>query len=461
MAVRSATHIALACVFAAGLTCLSQQAQACPFCTAVGPTFAEEMASADAVVLARPQAGPSADKDRLTRMWRVEKILKGQAPEAITAPRLGETSAVHYIVGRKVEGKLEWSLPLETTPELAEYLAAVAARAAETKERLQFFQQYLEHTDRLIADDAYNEFGKAPYADVRALKPHMDREKLLQWVGDSDITFVRRKLYLTMLGVCGTKEDAAVVQALVESPRPSHRNALDAAIACYIALAGEAGLTYVEEKFLRPAGRDTSLMVSGIAALRFHGEELREIPRPRLAQSLAVVLDHPPAADLVLADLARWGDWSHVARLAEMFENCAEDARHIRAPIARYLLACPDPTAAAQVARLREIDAASVKQAEGIMRLRKAPAAAEGAVAERPAEAEAEVALPPAPQAVEPGVTTASSPVAEPAVAAESTNVHAAATSDPARSETGLDLMSTLGGLIAMGIAGVFAMRLR
>jgi hypothetical protein len=367
----------------------------------VGPTFAEEMASADVVVLASPLVGPSDDRDRLTRAWKVERVLKGTAPAAITAPRLGETNAVHYIVARKFEGKLEWSLPLETTPALADYLAAVSARPAETPERLRFFQEYLENADRLIADDAYNEFGKAPYADVRALKPHMDRQKLLGWVGDSDITFVRRKLYLTMLGVCGLPEDAKAVQALVESPRPSHRNALDAALACYIALAGEAGLTYVEEKFLRPVGRDTSLMVSGIAAIRFHGEELREIPRERLAKSLAVVLDHPPAADLVLADLARWGDWSHIARLADLFEKCPDDARHIRAPIA----AAPEtPEPASEAPEAQTVEPVAAKPA----------------------------AVPPEPELVGGG-------------------------SDPAGDEAGMDLLSTTGGLIAMAIAVAFA----
>ena len=43
-------------------------------------------------------------------------------------------------------------------------------------ERLAFFQEYLEHEDPLLAQDAYDEFARAPYADVQALKPRMKHD---------------------------------------------------------------------------------------------------------------------------------------------------------------------------------------------------------------------------------------------------------------------------------------------
>ncbi len=49
--------------------------------------------------------------------------------------------------------------------------------------------------------------AKSPYEEVLALKPQMNHDQLVAWIKNEDIPASRRRLYLTMLGVCGSEKD--------------------------------------------------------------------------------------------------------------------------------------------------------------------------------------------------------------------------------------------------------------
>ena len=98
-------------------------------------------------------------------------------------------------------------------------------------------------------------------------------------------------------------------------------------------------------------------------ALRFLGEESQSVPRDRVLASLRLLLAEPKLADLVIADLARWQDWSVIDRLVELFEKAEADNIFVREPIVNYLRACPLPQAAAAIARLEKIDPEAVRRA--------------------------------------------------------------------------------------------------
>ncbi len=88
-----------------------------------------------------------------------------------------------------------------------------------TVERLAFFQEYLNDPDDVIADDAYDEFARAPYAEIKALAPRMPRDKLLAWAQDKKISSLRRRQYLALLAACANKDDAPVLEKLVAAER--------------------------------------------------------------------------------------------------------------------------------------------------------------------------------------------------------------------------------------------------
>jgi FAD/FMN-containing dehydrogenase len=111
-------------------------------------------------------------------------------------------------------------------------------------------------------------------------------------------------------------------------------------------------------------------------ALRFLGEESDLVPRERVLASLRLLLDEPKLADLVIADLARWEDWSAVDRLVAIFKDAKADNIFVREPIVNYLRACPLPEAAEAVAELEKIDPEAVRRAATLAGLAGIPSAA-------------------------------------------------------------------------------------
>ena len=233
----------------------------------------------------------------------------------------------------------------------------------------------------------------APYDDVRGLESRMDPTQLLTWIENPKVQANRRRLYATMLGVCGTKADAErIAEILAGQNLPPEkadvRSGLDALIACYVTLRGPEGLELVDRLFLDRKGRDVPFTetYAAVMALRFLGEESEIVPRARVLESLRILLDEPKLADLVIADLARWEDWSVIDRLAELFEKAEADNIFVREPVVNYLRACPLPEAAAAITRLEKIDPEAVRRAATLAGF--AAALAPGAAAKAAADGE-------------------------------------------------------------------------
>ena len=55
------------------------------------------------------------------------------------------------------------------------------------------------------------------------------------------------------------------------------------------------------------------------------------------------MLSQPELADLVIADLAGWKDWSAIARMVELFETATDKTRLLKPAAVLYLKACPEP----------------------------------------------------------------------------------------------------------------------
>jgi hypothetical protein len=364
-------------------------ARACPFCSAVSLTFAQEIAQSQAAVIAKlvepPPAGalaPRAEGPLPKGKFEIVEVLKGAdlvteagltGPDAklIETIMLEEKPAGTLFLLMGVEPpQIVWSSPIRVSDRGVEYLRRLGTLAEKGPDRLAFFQDHLEDDDDSLARDAYDEFAIAPYADVKGLKEKMDPAKLLGWIENPKVAANRRRLYATMLGVCGSKDDAARIGKILSgeglSPEQTEaRSGLDALIACYVALEGPEALDLVDRLFLDRAGRDVPFTetYAAVMALRFLGEESDLVPRDRVLASLRLLLAEPKLADLVIADLARWQDWSVVDRLVTLFKEAKSDNLFVREPIVNYLRACPLPEAAAAVTELEKIDPEAVRRA--------------------------------------------------------------------------------------------------
>ncbi|MBC8351978.1 MAG: hypothetical protein H8E66_08305 [Planctomycetes bacterium] len=349
---------------------------ACPFCAAVSQTFTEEIDSMDAVVIGKlvklpkkSEAGEEvASRETPKATFQVIQIVKG-------AKLLLETTTIETIYfGDGQLGKpflimgvdppnIMWSTPLQLTERARKYIPELLALPKEGEARLVFFQKHLEDEDEMLARDAYDEFAKAPYPSIIAMKSKMDHDGLLAWIQDGDIPASRRRLYLTMLGVCGTEKDLPMLEAMLRSEDRKAKAGLDAMIGCYLTLKGAEGMPLVEELFLKNEKAEYADTYAAIMALRFHGSETDVVPKKRILEGLRYMLDRPQLADLVIPDLARWEDWSSMPRLVQLFKEADEKSSWVRVPVINYLRACPDPTAAARIKELERIDPAAVKRA--------------------------------------------------------------------------------------------------
>lgn len=347
---------------------LAVEAMACPFCSPPGPTLSEEIDEAAAVVIAKligKAPAPSPDDPQLDR-FEIVQVLKGQAA-------LGTTRHVdHLLVGEHTVGQrflivandddgLAWTQPLLASARAEAYLLKLPQLAPRGVERLAFFLPYLGDSEQWLRDDAYSEFAKAPYDEVKALAPQLDRELLVTQIKRRELDVSLRRLYLTLLGICGTDAELPLLETWIRTRERELKPSLDAIVACYLTLRGAEGLPLIEQELLSRPGTEFIDVYATVQALRFHGEEERRIERPRLAQSLRLLLNQPQTAEPVIADLARWQDWSAIEPLVTLFPQVSDKQRSIRVLIVQYLHACPLPAAKTQLEQLKQIDAEAVR----------------------------------------------------------------------------------------------------
>lgn len=372
------TRPAISFVMLLALVCtlIHSTASACPFCAAVSQTFTEEMDSMDAVVIGElvklpPKAKPDADvasREAPKATFKIVQIVKGdtylKGTETIETIYFGDGKlGKPFLIMGVDPPKMMWSTPLQLTDRARKYVPQLGALPKEGPKRLEFFQRYLEDDDEMLARDAYDEFAKAPYPDVIALKPKMDHERIIDWIQDQDVPASRRRLYLTMLGVCGTERDLPMLEERLKSEDRKAKAGLDAMIGCYLTLKGSAGMPLIEDLFLKNDKAEYADTYAAIMALRFHGSETDVIPRKRILVGLRYMLDRPQLADLVIPDLARWKDWDSMPRLVQLFKEADEKSSWVRVPVINYLRACPKPEAEKLIKELEKIDPDAVKRA--------------------------------------------------------------------------------------------------
>lgn len=350
-------------------------AWACPFCTAVSQTFTEEIDAMDVVVVGRlvdappvPDAATDPDAPLPKAKFSIEKIIKGEqfvkVNEVVEVLYFGEPDKTkQYLMMATDPPQLIWSTPLGLSDRAHKYILQLSSLPTDGK-RLLFFQEHLEDEDEMLSRDSYDEFANASYADLIALKDSMHHDKLIAWIQDPDVPATRRRLYFTMLGVCGSEKDAPLLKQMMESSERKDKAGLDALIACYLLLTGESGLELVDNLFLKNSDSEYADTYAAIMAIRFHGTETDKIDQTRLVESLRFMLDRPELADLVIPDLARWKDWKAMPRLVELFKEADEKSSWVRVPVINYLRACPLPEAKQRIEELSEIDPEAVKRAQ-------------------------------------------------------------------------------------------------
>ena len=324
-------------------------ARACPFCSAPSLTLGEQFSKADAAVLVQWVSGEMPTKDKLgsttyeiVRVARtpLKSIEKGKKL-TVERYRAGKKGDLSLLLGSRARSDfLEWGSPLDVTAAGYDYIVEAPPGDAKPEKRLGYYLKFLEHPDRLVADDAYAEFANAPYKEIAPLAKQFPREALRKWVVSPDVLPTRIGLYGLMLGLCGNEGDAALMEAKITESTDGFRLGIEGLIGGYLLLTGEKGLEVIEKSKLESKEVPFSETYAAMQALRFlwtYGGG--RIPAERLQQSMRLLLERPEVTDLVVQDLARWKDWSVQSRLMELYAAEGYEIPSIKRAIIRYMIA--------------------------------------------------------------------------------------------------------------------------
>jgi len=326
---------------------------ACPFCPPSSPTWAEQFAESDVAVLVEWVASRDASADRreaqtdfeIVQVWRNlnDRPQKGQI---ITVDYLvqGQPGDLCLMFGQQSDELLSYALPIEMTEIRAGYARQAPSIEQPTAERLKFFLRFLEASDTPIANDAFAEFSRANYDDVKAIRAQLSPIKIRQWLAELEpAEELRRGFYALLLGLCGDEHDAEALARDVLQPTPANvtRIGLDGQMAGYVLLTGSTGFErLVQARLASPAQPDGDVFAT-VNALRFLWQfEPGLIPRPTIAASLATLLDQPKFAEVVLVDLARWEHWTVLDRVLRLYNTPAFADPAAKHKILQFAMAC-------------------------------------------------------------------------------------------------------------------------
>ncbi len=352
----------------------ARSSAACPFCTALKPTLCQLREQAAVVALAEVAGQADVGKPSGLRLHRVlvgADRLKGKDSLEITLAMAARPGSLLLVFGSGGEtaalGDLAWNVVGVNETSYA-YLARAPSLKTPTAERLRYFAPFLEHREPLVAEDAYLEFGHAPFDQVSRVAELLPSARLRAWLIDPQVTPERKGFYGLALGLGAAPGERTAnvefLRQLVLAPEDDFRAGFDGILGGFLLLAGTEGLALLDERYLaNPRAADGDVR-HAMTALRFYREYGREIALDPVRQAMRHVLERAEFADSAIADLARWKDWGALAQIAGLYTRSGYNRPAIRRAIVGYLLACPDAAAVKALARLRQVDAEGIAEAE-------------------------------------------------------------------------------------------------
>jgi len=371
---------AVTMLVAAAIALGTAAAAACPFCGTVGRSLAERRDAA-AVVAVGESAGPARDDGAGGRSqpFRIDQRLRGEAAAVVAGGHvladvpgpIAGTAILFATPAADGAGGLVWSAVAADETLLGHVVAAPPVTQPDV-DRLRWYAGRLEHPDAAIAADAFTEFGRAPFASVRAASDAIDPDRLAAWVDEPGIDARRRGLYGLLLGVvtAASRDPGrravflAALHRAVDAPGADFRAGYDGILAGLLVAEAETGLDALRDRgLLRPDARPLDQRHL-LAALRFAAESLPDrIPRSRIVAATTDLLASPAVAADATIDLARYEAWDAVDEVAGLWESRGADDPLIRRAVAGYLAACPLPAARQRLDALRGRQPDLVRQA--------------------------------------------------------------------------------------------------
>lgn len=346
---------------------LGHLASACPFCDVVTRPLAERRDGAAVVAVGEAVGEAWSENGRVRQRFSVRGVIRGTAlapDDVITAHVPGPVTGTAVLFGDG-DGGFGAVAADET---LLGYLAAAPVTETAAATRLAWFARWLEHPNATIAEDAFSEFGLAPFEAVVAAAGALDARNLAGWLAEPAIDQRRRGFYGLALGIlarraaqAGDAGDATRAVAVLEHALTAEgtdlRAGYDGLLGGLLVARGGDALGWFREHGLLEAQTRAGDARHTLSALRFAWEYLAdEIPRAEIAAAAARLLANPAVAADATVDLARWQHWASVREVAALWGRLGADDPLVRRAVAGYLTACPLPEAKAHAAAIAAAD---------------------------------------------------------------------------------------------------------
>jgi hypothetical protein len=352
---------------------------ACPFCSAIKPTLSQRCDSSTEGYLAEcvtldAKAKPASGEFSVRKVLKAGESKLNRQTVRAAAPANIKTGSLVLLLGTNDpdsrEERFEWEITPLNEASFA-YIARLPNERTPVLERLKYFAPFLEHADPLISEDAFLEFGHAPYDQVLRACSFISAAKLRQWINDPAVKPERKGFYGLALGLTAQGDNRAANQAvlekLVSAPATlgsDFRAGFDGVLSGYLIATNGDGIDQIKSRFIDDPVAAEGDVRHVQSALRFYYEFGPADDRPAVVTAVEHMLNRPGVAAAAITDLARWQQWSQVDRIAKLYPSAAEPDAALQRAVVGYLTACPFPTAEAALEVLRQRDAAGIAAAE-------------------------------------------------------------------------------------------------
>ncbi|MFL5330989.1 MAG: hypothetical protein ACJ8C4_19015 [Gemmataceae bacterium] len=335
--------------------------------------------------LSNPRINPGGLANASATDFTINQMIKGNAPprkdqKQITIPRylpVDPKQPAQYLVFCDVDndGRLDvyQGTPLKS-PALIEYLKeAIEIDAGSTDKVLEHAGKYLDHVDPDLASEAFLEFAKANDADVLRASKRLAPDKVRKLLDDAKTPQERMGLFVSMLGACGSAEDAARFQQLLAHPGERFRAAQSGLYAGYIMLQPAEGWKTLQATLADPK-RPYTERVAALTALRFFYNADPKAVRSQAVAGLQSLVTQDDLADYAIEDMRKWQIWELSSAVVAQYGKKGFDAPLMRRAILRYALSCPDPNAKTLVTSVRATKPDLVADVEESLERERLPA---------------------------------------------------------------------------------------
>lgn len=323
-------------------------AVACPLCyDPVRESVGQRLDTADRAVLAVPVSGstkfqvvevikrgkggigdtigePITNLDPSAALSRDPFLLLGNYP-ALGWSNLGNIRAEHADWLRQL---IATRMIKDDRPPPSTWSQSVQGSAALSyagwRQRIAVLLPYLENSDRLVAEIAWGELARSPYAAMDVARSSLNPATVTRWLDDPQLA-PRQATYMLLLGFVGGPGDAVRLEQKIDNMRISHVTTnLGAMIGADLELRGPIRVGWVEALYLADHTRTAPEIEAAVVALSVLGDANRTIPRERVIQAFRTFIrEHPAMAGSVAPQLADWKYWNAAPEYAALLKSDA------------------------------------------------------------------------------------------------------------------------------------------